>query len=184
MLNLNIRYDDIYPFLTGIVIGSELFPSVNLSYFEPEYPRTLSVHQINYRKRLYLDTFLNRLILLLIAWSAFLKLLYPLSPTVSVTIGVSILISFIPRYNFKTMRTLSSLMGFYLIAFLLISFLLYERFLDKLVLLGPSLILIGKYLIHQYRNKNDYENIDNLGKILYGIGFTLLIISLKAIRTL
>lgn len=184
MLNLNIRYDDIYPFLAGIVIGSELFPSLNLSYFEPDYPRNLNIHQINYRKRLYLNNYTNRLILLLLTWGMFLKLLYPLSPSVSIIIGLSILISYISRYNFKTMRELAPLTGFYLIALLLISFLLYERFLDKLVLLGPFLILLGKYLIHQYRNQPEQENMDHLGKILFGIGFTLLIISLKAIRTL
>jgi hypothetical protein len=184
MLNLNIRYDDIYPFLGGIAIGSELFPSLNLSYWEPDYPKNLTINQINYRKRLYLDTILNRSILVLITWGMFLKLLYPLSPLVTIIVGLSILVSFMSRYNFKTMRKFSSLMGFYLIALLLISFLLYERFQDELVLLGPLLILIGKYLINQSRNKTDQENIDLLGRFFFGVGFTLLVISLKAIRTL
>lgn len=174
---------DLPPFLAGLVIGSELFPSLNLSYWEPSYPSNLSINLIARRREQYQVNIGSRYLLTLLSWSCFLALLYEYNPILTLLAGGSLIISFSSRHSLKTMKTYQSLSYFHFIAFFIITNIIYSKNNNKLVLLGPSLLLFGGYLIGQSRNKKEQYQTDLIGRLFFAIGFTIFFISLVSLKS-
>jgi len=175
---------DLPPFLAGLAIGSELFPSLNLSYWEPSYPTHLNLNQnqVARRRQQYQLSVEWRYALILLVWPCLLSVFYPLNPSLTILAGSSLAISFFSRHSFKDRKKYKTLSYFHLLAFALLSQILYTQTNDKMVLLGPALILSGGYLIGQNRNRKEQFKMDLLGRLLFGSGFTLFFLSVISLK--